>query len=99
MRGEPGLVKSNGDMTVEDMVREERHTKGQAGGEGRKFAERIAKDAKFDNNLEYIDDNTAKLKETNSFHLLPHRIRDLFIVRSHAHDESTGNKCKSGKEG
>ncbi|KFY75309.1 hypothetical protein V499_04710 [Pseudogymnoascus sp. VKM F-103] len=61
---ERGLVKSNEDMSIEDMVREERRTKYQAGGEGRKFAERIAKDTKFENNLEYIDDNTAKLAKT-----------------------------------
>ncbi len=35
-------------MSVADMVREERMTRGQAGGEGRRFAERIAKDGKFD---------------------------------------------------
>ncbi|KFY23211.1 hypothetical protein V493_06009, partial [Pseudogymnoascus sp. VKM F-4281 (FW-2241)] len=61
---ERGLVKSNEDMSIEDMVREERRTKYQAGGEGRKFAERIAKDTKFENNLEYLDDNTAKLAKT-----------------------------------
>ncbi|OBT88279.1 hypothetical protein VE02_02760 [Pseudogymnoascus sp. 03VT05] len=61
---ERGLVKSNEDMSIEDMVREERRTKYQAGGEGRKFAERIAKDTKFENNLEYIDDNTEKLAKT-----------------------------------
>lgn len=58
---ERGLVKENEDMSIEDMVREERRTRGQAGGEGRKFAERIAKDMKFENNLDYIEDNTAKL--------------------------------------
>lgn len=60
---ERGLVKDNEDMSIEDMVREERRTKGQAGGEGRKFAERIAKDMKFENSLDYIDDNTAKLSK------------------------------------
>jgi hypothetical protein len=45
---ERGLVEENEDMSIEDMVREERRTKGQAGGDGRRFAERIAKDAKFD---------------------------------------------------
>lgn len=42
------LVEENEDMSIEDMVRQERRTRGQAGGEGRVFAERIAKDAKFD---------------------------------------------------
>ena len=45
---ERGLVEENEDMTIEDMVREERRTRGQAGGEGKRFAERIAKDVKFD---------------------------------------------------
>ena len=45
---ERGLVEENEDMTIEDMVREERRTRGQAGGEGQRFAERIAKDGKFD---------------------------------------------------
>jgi hypothetical protein len=45
---ERGQLEDNEDMTVEDMVREERRTRGQTGGEGRRFAERIAKDAKFD---------------------------------------------------
>lgn len=43
-----GLVEENEDMSVEDMVRQERRTRGQSGGEGRRFAERIAKDGKFD---------------------------------------------------
>ncbi|EEP80487.1 conserved hypothetical protein [Uncinocarpus reesii 1704] len=58
---ERGLVQDNEDMSIEDMVREERRTRGQAGGEGMRFAERIAKDAKFDNDLEYMDENAAKL--------------------------------------
>ncbi|PGG99409.1 hypothetical protein GX51_06343 [Blastomyces parvus] len=58
---ERGQVEENEDMTIEDMVREERRTRGQAGGEGQRFAERIAKDAKFDNDLEYMDENAAKL--------------------------------------
>jgi hypothetical protein len=58
---ERGLVKDNEDMTIEDMVREERRTKGLAGGEGMRAAERIAKDAKFDDDLDYMDDNATKL--------------------------------------
>lgn len=58
---ERGLVEANEDMSVEDMVREERRTRGQAGGEGKRLAERIAKDAKFDNDLEYLDENAEKL--------------------------------------
>ncbi|KAF1943264.1 cell cycle control protein cwf19 [Clathrospora elynae] len=59
---ERGLVKENEEMSIDDMVRQERRTKGQAGGgEGMLLAEKIAKDAKFDNDLEYLDDNAAKL--------------------------------------
>ena len=45
---ERGLVKENEDMSIGDMVRQERRTRNQAGGDGQRFAERIAKDAKFD---------------------------------------------------
>ncbi|KUJ07951.1 uncharacterized protein LY89DRAFT_677279 [Mollisia scopiformis] len=58
---ERGLVEENEDMSIEDMVREERRTKGQAGGESMRAAERIAKDAKFDDDLDYMDDNANKL--------------------------------------
>lgn len=58
---ERGKVEENEDMSIEDMVREERRTRGQAGGEGQRFAERIAKDAGFDNDLEYLDENASKL--------------------------------------
>lgn len=44
---ERGLVKENEDMSIEDMVRQERRSKGQAGGEGMLLAEKIAKDSKF----------------------------------------------------
>ncbi|RDL42291.1 Uncharacterized protein BP5553_02270 [Venustampulla echinocandica] len=58
---ERGLVEENEDMSIEDMVREERRTKGQAGGDGMRAAERIAKDAKFETDLDYMDDNANKL--------------------------------------
>ncbi|KAI9735220.1 MAG: hypothetical protein M1834_001810 [Cirrosporium novae-zelandiae] len=58
---ERGLVEENEDMSVDDMVREERRTRGQRGGEGVHFAERIAKDAKFDDHLDYLDENASKL--------------------------------------
>ncbi|KAJ2967008.1 hypothetical protein NUW58_g10536 [Xylaria curta] len=58
---ERGLVEQNEDMSIDDMVREERRTRGQAGGEGLRLAERIAKDGKFDNDLEYMDENAEKL--------------------------------------
>lgn len=58
---ERGTVVENEDMTIEDMVRQERRTRNAPGGEGRAFAERIAKDAKFTDDLEYLDDNAEKL--------------------------------------
>ncbi|KAK2599156.1 Pre-mRNA-splicing factor cwf19 [Conoideocrella luteorostrata] len=58
---ERGLVQENNDMSIEDMVREERRTKNAAGGEGLRLAERIAKDGKYDNDLEYMDENAEKL--------------------------------------
>lgn len=45
---ERGLVEENEDMSIEDMLREERRTRDQLGGEGKRLAERIAKDAKFE---------------------------------------------------
>lgn len=50
---ERGLVEDNEDMSIEDMVREERRTRNQLGGDGQRFAERIAKDAKFDVSLHH----------------------------------------------
>ena len=45
---ERGLVEENEDMSIADMVRQERRSRNQAGGDGQRFAERIARDAKFD---------------------------------------------------
>ncbi|KOS21912.1 Pre-mRNA-splicing factor cwf19 [Escovopsis weberi] len=58
---ERGLVQENAEMTLDDMVREERRTKGEAGGEGMRLAERIAKDARFGADLEYMDENAERL--------------------------------------
>jgi hypothetical protein len=60
---ERGLVNENEDMSIEDMVRQEKRTRGIDGGEGRVFAERIAKDGKFENDLDYMDDNAIKLSK------------------------------------
>jgi hypothetical protein len=60
---ERGLVTENEDMSVEDMVRQEKRTRGIAGGEGKAFAECIAKDAKFENDLDYMDDNANNLSK------------------------------------
>ncbi len=58
---ERGLVEESEDMSIDDMVREERQARGQAGGEGQRFANRIAKDGKFDASLDYMDENAEKL--------------------------------------
>lgn len=58
---ERGNLEENDDMSIEQMVQEERRTKNQMGGEGMRLAERIAKDSRFDDDLEYMDENAAKL--------------------------------------
>ena len=58
---ERGLVEENEDMSIEDMVRQERRTKSQFTDQGKSFAERIAKDGKFDIDMDYLDENAAKL--------------------------------------
>ena len=60
---ERGLVVENEHMSIEDMVRNEKRTRGAFGGEGRNFAERIAKDSKFKNDLDYMNDNAANLSK------------------------------------
>jgi hypothetical protein len=60
---ERGTVIENEDMTIDDMVRNEKRTRNTAGGEGRNFAERIAKDSKFKNDLDYMNDNAANLSK------------------------------------
>ncbi|EME88877.1 uncharacterized protein MYCFIDRAFT_149450 [Pseudocercospora fijiensis CIRAD86] len=60
---ERGTVVENEDMSIEDMVKQEKRTRGMAGGEGRQFAERIAKDGKFKNDLDYMDDNAQNLSK------------------------------------
>lgn len=61
---ERGLVAENEDMSIEDMVRQERRTaRGAGGGSGRELAERIAKDGKFVDDLDYLDENAAKLSK------------------------------------
>ena len=56
---ERGQVKENEDMSLEDMVRQERRTKGYK--EGLLLAEKISKDGKFTDNLDYLDENAEKL--------------------------------------
>ena len=58
---ERGLVEENEDMSISEMVREERRMRTEAGGDGVRFAERIAKDGKFSSDLDYMDENAAKL--------------------------------------
>lgn len=56
-----GQLEANDDMTIEDMVREERRNKGPSGNEGARFAEIIAKDGRFETGLDYMDENASKL--------------------------------------
>lgn len=60
---ERGTVVENEDMSIEDMVRQERRTAHNSGGSGREFAERIAKDSKFTNDLDYMDNNATNLSK------------------------------------
>ncbi|KAI5370534.1 putative cwf19-like protein [Septoria linicola] len=60
---ERGTVQENEDMSIEDMVKQEKRTRGAQGGEGRAFAERIAKDGRFKNDLDYMDDNATNLSK------------------------------------
>ncbi len=43
-----GQVEENEEMSIGDMIKEERRTRHEAGGDGKWYAERIAKDGKFD---------------------------------------------------
>lgn len=45
---ERGQVEENEDMSIEDMVREERRTRDQHGTNGQRIADRIARDSKFE---------------------------------------------------
>ncbi|KAK2732486.1 hypothetical protein FQN57_002619 [Myotisia sp. PD_48] len=58
---EKGLVEENEDMSIEDMVREERRNRGKGAEEGLRFAERIAKDGIFANDLDYMEEHASKL--------------------------------------
>ena len=46
-------------MSIDDMVREERRTKDVSSA--RAYAERISRDAKYTDNLDYLDENASKL--------------------------------------
>lgn len=59
--GQSKRLVDNENMSIEDMVREERRTNGQIGGEGMRAAERIAKDSRFQTGLDYMDENASRL--------------------------------------
>ncbi|PWW74462.1 hypothetical protein C7212DRAFT_358926 [Tuber magnatum] len=62
VEGKKGNLVEKDDMSLDDMVREEKRTRGQVrGGEGMLLAERISRDAKFDDNLDYLDENASRL--------------------------------------
>ncbi|TGZ82872.1 hypothetical protein EX30DRAFT_339137 [Ascodesmis nigricans] len=54
-----GKLVENADMSISDMVRAERLSKNQSSS--KEFAERISRDAKFNDDLEYMDENAEKL--------------------------------------
>ncbi|KAJ5217286.1 hypothetical protein N7468_010294 [Penicillium chermesinum] len=59
---ERGQVQENEDMSIEDMVREERRTRGQAGEKGNSLQNGLPRTANSKSNeLEYLDDNASKL--------------------------------------
>ncbi|KAK4957542.1 Pre-mRNA-splicing factor cwf19 [Elasticomyces elasticus] len=58
---ERGTVVENEDMSIADMVRQEKRSRGTGGG--KEFADRIAKDGKFKDDLEYMDDNAQNLSK------------------------------------
>ena len=58
---ERGQLEENEDMSIEDMVRQERRTKYQPGGEGKLLAERIAKDTRFDVSGSFNSSSSAHL--------------------------------------
>jgi hypothetical protein len=60
---ERGHVQENEDMSIQDMVRQERRTRNTGNNQGKAFAERIAKDAKFTDDLDYMDENATRLAQ------------------------------------
>ncbi|OCK87527.1 uncharacterized protein K441DRAFT_691161 [Cenococcum geophilum 1.58] len=57
---ERGLVIENEDMSIEDMVRQETHTRGHPGGEGRPSTRRTHRKGRK-NDLDYMDENATNL--------------------------------------
>ncbi|KAK9475143.1 CwfJ C-terminus 1-domain-containing protein-like protein [Dipodascopsis tothii] len=60
-RGAPATAKDDADMTIADMVAEEKRTRGQWGGAGRALADRIGRDSRFKDDLDYLDENAERL--------------------------------------
>ncbi|KAK3672582.1 Pre-mRNA-splicing factor cwf19 [Recurvomyces mirabilis] len=58
---ERGLVTENEDMSISDMVRQEKRSR--TTNAGKDFAERIAKDGRFTDNLDYMDENATNLSK------------------------------------
>jgi len=57
-----GQVTENNDMSIEDMIRQERRTRNTGyGNEGLLLANSIARDSKLSNDLDYLNDNAASL--------------------------------------
>ncbi|KAK6443224.1 Pre-mRNA-splicing factor cwf19 [Oleoguttula sp. CCFEE 5521] len=58
---ERGLVVENEDMSIADMVRSEKRSRNQFSSSTADLASRIAKDATFNNDLDYQDENASNL--------------------------------------
>ena len=85
---ERGLVEENEDMTIEDMVREERRTRYKAGEEGRHFAERIAKDGKFDVSIKFILHLDLAKRRTERFGLYGRQCLEIGETRPQVRNQS-----------
>lgn len=57
--GKKGKLVANDDMSISDMIREERQTKHTSST--REIADKISRDAKFSSDLDYLDENATKL--------------------------------------
>jgi hypothetical protein len=79
---ERGLVQENEDMSIEDMVREERRTRDERGGQGMRDAERIAKDVKFGVSLPFDLSLTEHHHVTQNANYETHRTIMTILMRT-----------------
>ena len=87
---ERGLVKPNAEMSIDDMVREEKRNRNHQGGSGyqndsARYAARIAKDGKFSSSHEYLDENASALAQP--VHKSSTTLRASAIAAHHTHNK------------